>query len=50
MQFFLEHGTEIKEADIKTLIILYHKVQNGLDTTFAEKAKDMIVNDKSPKN
>ena len=41
LQFFLENGTQINEADIKTLIILYHKVQHGLDSKFIEKVKEL---------
>jgi hypothetical protein len=41
LQFYLENGTQITEDDIKTMITLYHKVQNGLDTTFIERVKEM---------
>lgn len=50
LQFFLENGTEIEEKDIKILIILYHKVQKGLDRTFVEKFKEMNLDPTTPTN
>ena len=47
LQFYLENGTEMSEEEIKTLIIMFYKVQKGLDKEFTEKMASFAKSDKT---